>query len=115
MPATMAPAFPIERSDLSVTFSLIRNTNPLNLLGVPAISVPCGFTESGLPIGLQLAGRWWDEAAVLRAAFAYEQASDWRLSTASNRGVGRAPFACPVPWRAGRPLHRLRGCTNVYM
>jgi aspartyl-tRNA(Asn)/glutamyl-tRNA(Gln) amidotransferase subunit A len=78
MPATMAPAFPIERSDLSVTFSLIRNTNPLNLLGVPAISVPCGFTESGLPIGLQLAGRWWDEAAVLRAAFAYEQASDWR-------------------------------------
>jgi aspartyl-tRNA(Asn)/glutamyl-tRNA(Gln) amidotransferase subunit A len=73
-PSTMAPAFPIERSDLSVTFSLIRNTNPLNLLGVPAISVPCGFTESGLPIGLQLAGRWWDEATVLRAARAYEQA-----------------------------------------
>ncbi|HET8943909.1 MAG TPA: amidase [Dehalococcoidia bacterium] len=77
MPATMAPAFPIERSDLSVTFSLIRNTNPLNLLGVPAISVPCGFTASGLPIGLQLAGRWWDESTVLRAAFAYEQATDW--------------------------------------
>ncbi len=77
-PSTMAPAFPIERSDLSVTFSLIRNTNPLNLLGVPAISVPCGFTESGLPIGLQLAGRWWDEATVLRAARAYEQATDWQ-------------------------------------
>ena len=74
MPTTMAPAFPIERSDLSVTFSLIRNTNPLNLLGVPAISVPCGFTETGLPIGLQLAGRWWDEPTALRAAYAYEQA-----------------------------------------
>lgn len=77
MPATMAAAFPIERSDLSVTFSLIRNTNPLNLLGVPAISVPCGLTASGLPAGLQLAGRWWDEATVLRAAFAYEQATTW--------------------------------------
>ncbi|HET9477123.1 MAG TPA: amidase [Dehalococcoidia bacterium] len=77
MPSTMAPAFPIERSDLSVTFSLIRNTNPLNLLGIPAISVPCGFTTNSLPIGLQLAGRWWDEATVFRAAFAYEHATSW--------------------------------------
>lgn len=77
MPATMAPAFPIERSDLSVTFSLIRNTNPLNLLGVPALSVPCGFTTGGLPIGLQLAASWWEETTVLRAAYAYEQATDW--------------------------------------
>ncbi len=77
MPTTMAPAFPIGRSDLSVTFSLIRNTNPLNLLGIPAMSVPCGFTRAGLPIGLQLSGRWWDEATVLRAAYAYEQATDW--------------------------------------
>ena len=62
---------------LQVTFSLIRFTNPFNFLGVPAISVPCGFTSGGLPIGLQLASRWWDEATVLRAAFAYEQATDW--------------------------------------
>ena len=79
MPATMVAALPIEVGDLSATFQLIRNTNPLNLLGIPAISVPCGFTASGLPIGLQLAGRWWDEATVLRAAYAYEQATDWHM------------------------------------
>jgi aspartyl-tRNA(Asn)/glutamyl-tRNA(Gln) amidotransferase subunit A len=62
---------------LQVTFSLIRFTNPFNFLGVPAISVPCGFTSEGLPIGLQLAGRWWDEENVLRAAYAYEQTTDW--------------------------------------
>jgi len=62
---------------LQVTFSLIRFTNPLNFLGVPAISVPCGFTTEGLPIGLQLAARWWDEESLLRAAQAYEQATNW--------------------------------------
>jgi aspartyl-tRNA(Asn)/glutamyl-tRNA(Gln) amidotransferase subunit A len=76
-PTTMLPAPPIERGDLRTTFSLIRNTNPLNLLGVPAISAPCGFTASGLPIGLQLAGRWWDEGTVLRAVHAYQEATDW--------------------------------------
>jgi aspartyl-tRNA(Asn)/glutamyl-tRNA(Gln) amidotransferase subunit A len=64
---------------LRTTFSLIRNTNPLNLLGIPAISLPCGFTDGGLPIGLQLAGRWWEEAAILRAAHAFQQATDWHL------------------------------------
>ena len=62
---------------LQVTFSLIRLTNPLNFLGVPAVSVPCGFTSAGMPVGLQLAGRWWDEETILRAAHAYEQATDW--------------------------------------
>ena len=76
-PTTPITARPIEEGDLQVTFNLIRFTNPLNFLGVPAISVPCGFTVEGLPIGLQLAGRWWDEAAVLRAAHAYERATDW--------------------------------------
>ena len=56
---------------------LARNTRPFNLTGSPVISVPCGFTESGLPIGLQLAGRPFDEATVLRAAHAYEQTTDW--------------------------------------
>jgi aspartyl-tRNA(Asn)/glutamyl-tRNA(Gln) amidotransferase subunit A len=52
-------------------------TNPFNLLGFPAISVPCGFDGAGLPVGLQLVGRPWEEATVLRAAHAYEQATDW--------------------------------------
>jgi aspartyl-tRNA(Asn)/glutamyl-tRNA(Gln) amidotransferase subunit A len=47
------------------------------MAGVPAVSVPCGFTAAGLPIGLQLIGRTLDEATVLRAAYAYEQATDW--------------------------------------
>ncbi len=85
MPTTPSPAGRIDKSDpsaaltasLQATFSLIRNTNPLNLLGIPAVSLPCGFSERGLPIGLQLAGRWWDEATVLRAAYAYERVTEW--------------------------------------
>ena len=56
---------------------LSRLTRPFNICGVPAISVPCGFTSSGMPIGVQMAGRPFDEATVLRAAHAYEQATDW--------------------------------------
>jgi aspartyl-tRNA(Asn)/glutamyl-tRNA(Gln) amidotransferase subunit A len=52
-------------------------TTPFNLAAMPAISIPCGFTTNGLPIGLQLAGRRYDEATVLRAAWAYEQATPW--------------------------------------
>jgi aspartyl-tRNA(Asn)/glutamyl-tRNA(Gln) amidotransferase subunit A len=50
---------------------------PAALAGLPAIAVPCGFTRSGLPIGLQLIGRHFDEATVLRAAYAYEQQTEW--------------------------------------
>jgi len=77
MPTTPITAHPIEEGDLQVTFNLIRFTNPINFLGVPAISVPCGFTGEGLPVGLQLVGRWWDDATILRAAQTYEQATDW--------------------------------------
>ena len=56
---------------------LLRNTRPFNVWGLPAISVPCGFTESGLPIGLQIAGPHWHEARVLQLAQAYEQATVW--------------------------------------
>jgi len=53
------------------------NTPPFNLSGLPALALPCGFTGSGLPISLQLAGRPFDEATVLRAGHAYEQATEW--------------------------------------
>ena len=56
---------------------LSRLTRPFNLPGTPAVTVPCGFTSAGLPIGLQLAGRLFDEATVLRVAYAYEQATGW--------------------------------------
>lgn len=56
---------------------LLRNTRPINVWGLPAISVPCGFTEAGLPIGLQIIGPHWREAVVLQVARAYEQATAW--------------------------------------
>jgi aspartyl-tRNA(Asn)/glutamyl-tRNA(Gln) amidotransferase subunit A len=52
-------------------------TISVNLAGVPGISIPCGFTRHGLPIGMQLIGRHFDEETILRAAFAYEQATGW--------------------------------------
>jgi len=56
---------------------LLRNTRPFNVWGLPAISIPCGFTQSGLPIGLQIAGPPWREDLVLRLAHVYEQATAW--------------------------------------
>jgi aspartyl-tRNA(Asn)/glutamyl-tRNA(Gln) amidotransferase subunit A len=56
---------------------LLRNTRPVNAWGLPAISVPCGFTAAGLPIGLQIIGPHWGEDRVLQLAHAYEQATDW--------------------------------------
>ena len=52
-----------------------HNTYPGNATGLPAITVPCGFTQSGLPIGLQLMGRPFEEALLFQAAHAYEQVS----------------------------------------
>lgn len=63
----------------SVLGAMIRCTAPFNASGLPAISLPCGFTSAGLPVGLQLVGRPFDEALVLRAAHAYEQATEWHL------------------------------------
>ena len=56
---------------------MLRNTRPFNVWGIPAISIPCGFTKDGLPIGLQLAAAPWREDTLLQAAYAYEQATEW--------------------------------------
>jgi aspartyl-tRNA(Asn)/glutamyl-tRNA(Gln) amidotransferase subunit A len=63
--------------DASAARLMTRNTSPFNLTGLPAISIPCGFTRSGLPIGLQLAAGPWREALLLRVAHAYERATEW--------------------------------------
>ncbi len=57
--------------------ALIRLTRPFNFSGHPACAVPCGFSTGGLPIGMQLVGRPFDEATVLRAADAYQRLTDW--------------------------------------
>ena len=62
---------------LEQAVSLTRFTGPFNLAGLPALSLPCGFTDAGLPIGLQICGPQWSEAVVLQAAFAFER--EYRL------------------------------------
>jgi aspartyl-tRNA(Asn)/glutamyl-tRNA(Gln) amidotransferase subunit A len=52
-------------------------TIPVNLAGLPGLSLPCGFDSQGLPIGLQIIGNVLREDAVLQAAYAYEQATEW--------------------------------------
>ncbi len=54
-----------------------QNTQPFDVWGLPTISVPCGFSQSGLPIGLQITGAPFNEPAVLALAHAYEQATEW--------------------------------------
>ncbi|HEY3249204.1 MAG TPA: amidase [bacterium] len=69
---------PSDRS-LAMSVQLTRMTNPFNLTGLPALSVPCGFTPGGLPVGLQIVGRRHGEATVLRVGEAYQRVTDWHL------------------------------------
>lgn len=86
-PVTPAPAFKLGekvQDPLQMYLSDIY-TISINLAGIPAISVPCGFSNGGLPIGLQLIGRPFEEDIVLRGAHAYEQATEWRLKKPNLR------------------------------
>ncbi len=78
LPSTPITAPLIEGNDaVEQARRLTRFTAPFNLTGLPALSLPCGFSKDGLPIGLQIISRAWNEASVLRAGFAFEQATDW--------------------------------------
>ena len=77
-PATPIAAPTVEGHDaVEQAGRLTRFTSPFNLTGLPALSVPCGFTENGLPIGLQIISRPWAESKVLNAGYAYEQSTEW--------------------------------------
>lgn len=77
-PTTLIAAPPRDGQDAVATAQrLTANTLPFNLTGLPAISIPCGFTQAGLPIGLQLAASPWRERLLLRVARAYESATAW--------------------------------------
>jgi aspartyl-tRNA(Asn)/glutamyl-tRNA(Gln) amidotransferase subunit A len=78
MPTTPVVAPPIEGPNaVELARLLTRYTAPFNLTCLPAISLPCGFTVQGLPIALQMVAKPWAEAQLLRAAYTYEQATDW--------------------------------------
>jgi aspartyl-tRNA(Asn)/glutamyl-tRNA(Gln) amidotransferase subunit A len=98
-PTTPTPAPRIEEKVVAVggksepPLSLLpRLTRPFNLCGLPTVSVPCGFTFGGLPIGLQLTGRIYDDSTVLRAAHVYEQATEWHRSRPPlDQSIGASP------------------------
>ncbi len=81
-PTTPIPAQPLEAREVTVDgltedvrWWLVRCTRPINVTGHPALSVPCGFTRGGLPIGLQFVGRYFDEATLLRIGHTFEGVS----------------------------------------
>ena len=67
----------IGREEETVRSALLRLNRTANFVGLPALSLPCGFTKDTLPVGLQLIGPMFGEANLLRIAYAYEQATDW--------------------------------------
>jgi aspartyl-tRNA(Asn)/glutamyl-tRNA(Gln) amidotransferase subunit A len=56
-------------------------TVPINLAGLPGMSIPCGFGNKGRPVGLQIVGNYFDEARMLAVAHAFQQATDWHART----------------------------------
>jgi amidase len=84
-PTTAVPPFPVETIfpreingvPMENYIQWVLLTYAFTIVGLPAISVPCGFTRAGLPVGLQIVGRWRDDASVLRAAAAFEEAAPW--------------------------------------
>jgi aspartyl-tRNA(Asn)/glutamyl-tRNA(Gln) amidotransferase subunit A len=90
-PGQAGPAMRFEEiSSLEVMPPSGRYTSPWNLLGLPAVSVPSGFTQAGLPVSIQIVGRAGEDATVLRIARAYERATEWHK---------RRPD--PAAWRLG--------------
>ncbi len=83
VPTTMTPAWPLSKVDaspesyLDYNMRVHRNTGIGNILNLCAVSVPCGFTSGGLPIGLQIYAKPFHEDMALRIAYAYEQATEW--------------------------------------
>jgi aspartyl-tRNA(Asn)/glutamyl-tRNA(Gln) amidotransferase subunit A len=78
-----------EEADPALLASLMNFSGPFDLTGFPAVSIPCGFTKTGLPVGMQLVGKPFAEASLLAAAHAYEQSTDWhqRVPTAISARI----------------------------
>jgi amidase len=106
LPTVAVPPFPVEQPyPTAINGITLENytqwfflTYGITLTGLPAISVPCGFTRDGLPVGLQIVGRRRQEAAVLCAAAAFEAASPWRgrIPAIAQEPTGRRPEGSEV-------------------
>jgi len=77
-PSIGAESVQIDGEAIGTRPMIVGHSRPANFTGLPAISVPCGFTRDGLPVGLQLIGRAFDESTLLRIANSYERENDWR-------------------------------------
>lgn len=88
LPTSPYPAVTFAEDVATPAWARTSLTRLFNLTGMPAISVPGGFSSAGLPIGLQLAGRAFEDATVLRAAHAYERATDWHERRPPLEGEG---------------------------
>lgn len=105
--AIIAPAVPIPAPRIgdnaviiagekeTVRSALVRLNRPANLTGHPAISIPCGFTDDGLPVGLQLIGPKWSEATLLAISFAFQEATDWHNRRPAFRATSDAASKSP--------------------
>jgi aspartyl-tRNA(Asn)/glutamyl-tRNA(Gln) amidotransferase subunit A len=71
------PKPPLAIAECREAFQMVANTGEFNIYGLPTISIPCGFTKAGLPIGLQISGPRLGESKVFALTYAYEQATDW--------------------------------------
>ena len=78
---TLVPPVEEEKSLLQATKDATRNTYAGALGQIPGLSIPCGFTSDGLPIGLQLEGAWWHDPVLLRVGHTFQQKTDWHLKT----------------------------------
>jgi Asp-tRNA(Asn)/Glu-tRNA(Gln) amidotransferase A subunit family amidase len=85
VPAPKASAYPgsIEEA-LALDAVLLRNTRPFNMYGIPTISMPCGISSDGLPIGLQISAPDWQESELLALGRQYQEATDWHTRRPHN-------------------------------
>jgi aspartyl-tRNA(Asn)/glutamyl-tRNA(Gln) amidotransferase subunit A len=94
VPATAITALPVAEVDKNedvysqTNLSYLRNTSIGNILNLCGLALPCGFTKQGLPIGLMLYGKSFQEDLVLRAGYAFQQATDWHRRTPDLSWVG---------------------------
>ena len=90
----------------AINFWARPNANPMaNVLGCPSLAIPNGFSSTGLPLGMQLMGRPFDEATLLRIGYAYEQATEWHRRRPQLQAEAAKPHLEPQPHQPGMPAN----------